>query len=200
MPDVEQTLITYLDLACASRRRRRLSESDKLLVLAGVAATQLGWNEMADECRAYVLGHNPRHMLRRWPTIATALTSDRFDAYLKHIGRQFPPEKAEYMLACLGQRPVFTGSSAQEMAQSLLAKLARLPKVAERSSQSAGSSDRSAGKSGNQRPSVRTAGRRVVKRLRSKRKTRQEFLWWPYCVGLAGLAMAILVWFSRRHV
>ena len=199
MPDVEQTLVTYLDLACASRRRRRLSESDKLLVLAGVAATQLGWNEMADECRQYVLAHHPRHLLRRWPSIATALTSDRFEAYLKHIGRQYPPEKAEYMLACLGQRPVFTGSSAEEMAQALLAKLARLPKVAERSPRSAGSSDRSAERSGKQRPSVRTAGRGVVKRLRAKRKTHQEFLWWPYYIGLAGLAMAIIVWLSRRQ-
>jgi hypothetical protein len=199
MSDVEQTLVTYLDLACASRRRRRLSESDKLLVLAGVAAVQLGWSDTADECRQYVLAHNPRHMLRRWPSFAVALTSDRFAAYLRHIERQYPPEKAEYMLACLGERPVFTGSSAQEMAQALLAKLARLPKVSRATDPASRTPRKVTSKSGTARPSIRTAGRKVAKRLRAKRKTHQEFLWWPYCIGLAGLAIAIVVWLSRLH-
>ncbi len=124
MPDSEQSLVTYLDLACASRRRRRLSESDKLLVLAAVAGSQLGWPEVAEACRRQVLTHNPRHLVRRWPTIEAALQTERFQLYLKHVGRQYSPEKAEYMLACLGQRPIFKGSSAREMAHSLLAKIA----------------------------------------------------------------------------
>jgi hypothetical protein len=205
MSDVEQTLVTYLDLACASRRRRRLSESDKLLVLAAVAATQLGWAELADECRRHVLAHNPRHLVRRWPSIATAMTEDRFAAYLKHIERQYPPEKAEYMLACLGQRPVFTGSSAHEMAQTFLARLTRLPTAAARPSRPTDSSQQSVeggshkggGKVGSKRRVLRKAGQSVAKRLRAK-KHNQEFLWWPYCVGLALLAVTILVWFSRE--
>jgi hypothetical protein len=202
MPDVEQSLVTYLDLACVSRRRRRLSESDKLLVLAAVAATQLGWPVMADECRQHVLAHNPWHMLRRWPSVATAMTSDRFAAYLKHIERQYPPEKAEYMLACLGQRPVFTGSSAREMAESMLERLARLPAVVQRSrgdehsqAHSDGHSARKPGSKGRKRQ-IRLPGRGVAKRLRGKKRN-QEFLWWPYCVGLAGLAVVAIVCFSR---
>ena len=125
MSDSEQTLVTYLDLACASQQRRRLSESDKLTVLAAVAGSQLGWPEVAEACRTQVLAHNPRHLVRRWPTIEAALATERFQLYLKHVQRQYPPERAEYMLGCLGQRPVFTGSSAHEMANRCWTKLSR---------------------------------------------------------------------------
>jgi hypothetical protein len=213
MPDVEQSLVTYLDLACASRRRRRLSESDKLLVLAAVTATQLGWPEVADECRQHVLAHNPRHLVRRWPNIQVAQTNDRFEAYLKHVGRQYSPEKAEYMLACLGQRPIFKGSSAREMAHSLLAKIARLPAISQRSSDGSqpdrstsrataarlsGSARGPGAAAGGKRRSLATPARAVARRLRAT-KTHQEFIWWPYCVGLAGLAMAAVVWLARRN-
>src|SRR5580704_4180491 len=78
MADSEQTLVTYLDLACASQQRRRLSETDKLTVLAAVAATRLGWPEVAEACRDQVLAHNPRHLVRRWPSIEAALATERF--------------------------------------------------------------------------------------------------------------------------
>jgi hypothetical protein len=212
MADSEQTLITFLDLACASQRRRRLSESDKLMVLAAVAATHLGWPDVAEACREKVLAHNPRHLVRRWPTIAAALSTERFGAYLKHMQRQYSPERAEYMLGCLGERPVFTGSSAHETATALLAKHSRQQAVdranASKSSgsptlyadgQSPGSTGRAVDvKSGVKRLAIGLPGRAVARRLRSK-KLNQEYLWWPYWAGLALLAVAALVWAARRH-
>ncbi|HEX4145970.1 MAG TPA: hypothetical protein VHY91_20890 [Pirellulales bacterium] len=216
MPDSEQTLVTYLDLAVASQQRRRLSESDKLTVLAAVTGLHLGWPEVAEACRAQVLAHNPRHLVRRWPTIEAALATERFQLYLKHVQRQYPPERAEYMLGCLGQRPVFTGSSAHEMASQLLAKLSSERPTATDVAAPPGpvASHRAAGADGTARtgpssrrraPSVagkrhvaRLPGRVVARRLRS-RKANQEYLWWPYWTGLALLAVVVLVWAVRRH-
>jgi hypothetical protein len=210
MSDSEQTLVTYLDLATASQQRRRLSETDKLVVLAAVAGAQLGWPDVAEACRTRVLAHNPRHLVRRWPTIEAALATERFQLYLKHVQRQYPPERAEYMLGCLGQRPVFTGSSAHEMAHSLLAKLAREPVAAHGAAEAgaaeagadgtslAGGPTRALGAVGGKRRANRLSPRSVAKRLRG-RKANQEFLWWPYCVGLAWLAVAVVVWAARRR-
>jgi hypothetical protein len=213
MSDSEQTLVTYLDLACASQQRRRLSESDKLMVLAAVAGSQLGWPEVADACRTRVLAHNPRHLVRRWPTIEAALATERFQLYLKHVQRQYPPERAEYMLGCLGQRPVFTGSSAHEMAHSLLARLSRqaaameLKPAGQAPSQAGPGADgtapagqprhRLATTVSEKTRTIRLSPRAVAKRLRG-RKANQEFLWWPYYVGLALLAVTVLIWAARR--
>lgn len=212
MADSEQTLVTYLDLACASQQRRRLSETDKLTVLAAVAATRLGWPEVAEACREQVLAHNPRHLVRRWPTIEAALATERFGTYLKHVERQYPPERAEYMLGCLGERPIFTGASAHETANSLLAKLSRQRAATNRSTQGAdpaGATPRATGadgkspagqprpgqmaRNGGRRHVIRSSGRAMAKRLRGTKRN-QEFLWWPYWVGLALLAVAILIW------
>ncbi|HEY1785906.1 MAG TPA: hypothetical protein VGG30_10170 [Pirellulales bacterium] len=219
MSDSEQTLVTYLDLACASKQRRRFTESDKLVVLAAVAGSQLGWPEVAAACRTRVLAHNPRHLVRRWPTIEAALGTERFGLYLKHVQRQYPPERAEYMLGCLGQRPVFTGSSAHEMANQLLEKLSRLPATADGTTDGSqrsgeGASHAEAGADGmstaarprravgatvgGRRSGGRLSPRAVAKRLRG-RKANQEFLWWPYWMGLAWLAVAVVVWAARRH-
>jgi hypothetical protein len=214
MSDTELSLVTFLDLACASKQRRRLSETDKLTVLAAVAGAQLGWPEISAACREQVLAHNPRHLVRRWPTIEAALATERFQLYLKHVQRQYPPERAEYMLGCLGQRPIFTGSSAHETAHTLLAKLSRQPvDDGADGSKTLGqpmSPSRTGGAAPDGRPvrgsvakadgkrrPVRTAGRAVAKRLRGK-KLNQEFVWWPYWVGLASLALAVLVWAARR--
>jgi hypothetical protein len=219
MSDSEQTLVTYLDLATASQQRRRLSETDKLMVLAAVAGAQLGWPDVAEACRTRVLAHNPRHLLRRWPTIEAALATERFQLYLKHVQRQYSPERAEYMLGCLGQRPIFTGSSAHEVAHALLAKLAREPVAADGADEGSAPSGQATSHAeagadgtsptgrprhalgaavGGKRRANRLSPRSVAKRLRG-RKANQEFLWWPYCVGLAWLAVAFVIWAARRH-
>jgi len=179
-------------------------------VLAGVAACRLGWPQLAAGCRTHVLAHNPRHLLRRWPTLDAALDAERFQTYLKHIERQYPPERAEYMLGCLGQRPLFTGPSALETATAMLAKLAanrpteRPPGAgiaagANGSDGAAGRPQRAATapRTGRKRGAVRRSTQAVSKRLRG-RKANQEFIWWPYWLGVGWLAAAIVVWAARR--
>ena len=102
MPQADQMLGTYLHLARASALRRRPMVRDKLLVLAGVIAAELGMSDVAASCRAKVLAHNPRHLVRRWPTLAEALADERFEPYLKQLRRRYTPEKAEHMLSSLG--------------------------------------------------------------------------------------------------
>jgi hypothetical protein len=98
----EQLLLTYLHLAQASQARNQLLVRDKLLVLAGVEATGLGWEDIAEGCRAQVLAHNPRHLVRRWETVNLAVEAERFGSYLKQLRRKYSPERAEHMLQSLG--------------------------------------------------------------------------------------------------
>jgi len=75
---------------------------DKLLVLAGVTAAEMGLDEISAVCRQKVLSHNGRHIVRRWPNMRRALADDRFQTYLKQLRRRYTPEKAEHMLSALG--------------------------------------------------------------------------------------------------
>jgi hypothetical protein len=102
MPQLEPLLLTYLRLAEASQMRRQLLVRDKLLVLSGMTALELGWKEVAASCRQRILLHNPRHMIRRWPDLATAARAERFRLYLKQVRRNYSPERAEHMLHSLG--------------------------------------------------------------------------------------------------
>jgi hypothetical protein len=91
----------YLHLARASELRRRPHIRDRLLVVAGTLAEQCHEPRIAEYCRHQVLQRNPRHLLRRWPTIAAALEEDDFLHYLKQLQRRYPLEKAEQMLSNL---------------------------------------------------------------------------------------------------
>ncbi len=75
---------------------------DKLLVLAGVQAETMGLAPISALCRHKVLAHNARHMIRKWPTLETALADERFLTYLKQLERRYSTEKSEHMLATLG--------------------------------------------------------------------------------------------------
>jgi hypothetical protein len=101
MPQPEQLLLTYLHLAQASQSRNQLMVRDKLLILAGVEATGLGWDEVAEGCRTQVLAHNPRHLVRRWENLGLAVEADRFESYFKQLRRKYSPERAEHMLQTL---------------------------------------------------------------------------------------------------
>jgi hypothetical protein len=41
-------------------------------------------------------------MIRKWPTLETALADERFLTYLKQLERRYSTEKSEHMLATLG--------------------------------------------------------------------------------------------------
>lgn len=102
MSQATQLLARYLHLARASTLRRQGPVRDRLLVLAGVLANEMNLHEVAAACRAKVLLHNRRHMLRRWPTIHLALGDERFVSLVQQLRRRYSPELVEHMLSSLG--------------------------------------------------------------------------------------------------
>ncbi len=102
MSDAGYLLSIYLHLASASQRRRRPHVRDRLLLIAGAIASEMGLEDVASYCRQLVLRHNPRHLIRRWPTLGAALEQEDFRSVLKQLRRRYPQEKAERMLQMLG--------------------------------------------------------------------------------------------------
>jgi hypothetical protein len=91
----------YLHLARASELRRRPHIRDRLLVVAGVIAVHMRLRRIAAYCRHRILQHNPRHVVRRWPSLEDALQQEDFLYVLRSIQRRYPQEKAERLLATL---------------------------------------------------------------------------------------------------
>ena len=102
MSDPSETLGLFLHLARASAMRRRMPVRDRLLVIAGAIASQLGLERVADRCRDRILEHNPHHMLRQWHSFDQALKDPDFLHLLKQLQRRYPLEKAERLLDSLG--------------------------------------------------------------------------------------------------
>jgi hypothetical protein len=102
MADADRTLGMYLHLARASHMRRQPMVRDKLLVLAGVQAEQMGLDEISALCRHKILAHNARHLVRGWPTLTAALADEKFQSYLKQLKRRYSAEKTEHILHSLG--------------------------------------------------------------------------------------------------
>ena len=102
MSEPVDLLGTYLHLVRASGLRGRLLVRDRLLVLAGVHAADLGLRRIAAYCRHCVLAHNPQHYFRRWSTVEAALADPDFLYFLRHLHRRYPRERAERMLDALG--------------------------------------------------------------------------------------------------
>ena len=102
MPDPSETLGIFLHLARASAQRRRPQVRDRLLVIAGAIASQLGLAKIAARCRDRILANNPHHMLRNWHSYSVALQDPDFLHLLKQLQRRYPLEKAERLLASLG--------------------------------------------------------------------------------------------------
>src|SRR5688572_4135769 len=105
MPSLDRALGMYLQLARAAGLRRQGGIRDKLLVLAGVTAVEIDRPEVAAECRQRILDHNPQHLVRRWPTFATALEEEEFQAYLRQQIRRYSAERVEHLLEQLGVDP-----------------------------------------------------------------------------------------------
>lgn len=102
MSSADYLLGMYLHLARASRLRRQPLVRVKLLILAGVQAEEMGLAQIAALCRHRVLAQNPRHLVRRWPTVGEALRTEAFQSHVKQLRRRYSPEKVEHMLASLG--------------------------------------------------------------------------------------------------
>jgi hypothetical protein len=102
MPTADRVLGMYLHLARASTLRRQPLVRDRMLVLAGVTAAEMGLADISAACRRRVLAHNAQHMLRNWDTVGDALGDPRFLTYLRGLRRRCSPEKAEHLLHTLG--------------------------------------------------------------------------------------------------
>jgi hypothetical protein len=102
MADADRMLGMYLHLARASHLRRQPMVRDKLLVLAGVQAQEMGLEQISALCRHKILAHNARHLVRQWPTLTAALADEPFQSYLKQLRRRYSAEKIEHMVHSLG--------------------------------------------------------------------------------------------------
>jgi hypothetical protein len=130
MTSTDRVLGMYLHLARASQLRRQPMVHDRMLVLAGVAAAEMGLADVAAECRQRVLAHNHQHLLRDWPTLDAALADERFQAYVRQLRRRYSPEKAEHLLQSLGVEWVNERAAYytdQEYATALLAGTPQAP-------------------------------------------------------------------------
>ncbi len=102
MAEADRLLGMYLHLARASKMRQQPLVRAKLLVLAGVQAQEMGLEQISALCRHRVLAQNPRHLVRRWPTIEQALSTEPFQTHLKQLRRRYSREKVEHMIDSLG--------------------------------------------------------------------------------------------------
>jgi hypothetical protein len=102
MPSTDRVLGMYLHLARASQLRRQPMVHDRMLVLAGVTAAEMGLAGVSAKCRERVLAHNHQHLLRDWPTMDAALEDSRFQTFVRQLRRRYSPEKAEHLLQSLG--------------------------------------------------------------------------------------------------
>ena len=97
-----QELVLFLRLAQAFKKRLKMSDRDRALVLAGTYAAMLQKHSVAEFCRKLILQNNHGHMLRKWPNFAHAIKEPDFGTFLKQVRRRFPTEKAETLLEELG--------------------------------------------------------------------------------------------------
>ncbi len=102
MAQADQLLGMYLHLARASKVRRQPMVRTRLLLMAAVQAEEMGLEEISALCRHKILSQNPRHLVRRWPTIGEALGHDAFQTHLKQLRRRYSREKIEHMMHSLG--------------------------------------------------------------------------------------------------
>lgn len=184
MSNTERTLAIYLHLARASHLRRQAMVRDKLLVLAGVQAQEMGLEPIAEHCRQKILAHNAQHLIRRWPTITAALADEQFQPYLKQLKRRYSPEKTEHMLASLG---IELGRERDAYFNDLEYAAALIDSVPERFAEVRRAPPDAASQSARERVSEPGPGRHfVIDRL---------VVWGPFVVGLA--VLGLLAWLAH---
>jgi hypothetical protein len=103
-PPIE-ILANYLNLARAAKGRRQPLVQDRALLLAAVIAAQIELEPIAAACRARIMRHNPRHLVRRWPTISAALDEEAFQTLVNQLSTRYGPERVERLIEQLGMEP-----------------------------------------------------------------------------------------------
>lgn len=97
----EGAIDVFLHLARASRLDGRRMQEDKFLLLAGCAAQQAGYGDVAERCRALILDHSPTHMLRQYASMTEAASAEDVLRYAEQLRAIYPLEKADYLLVRL---------------------------------------------------------------------------------------------------
>lgn len=103
-PPIE-ILANYLNLARAAQRRQQPLVQGRALLLAAVIAAQIELEPIAAACRERILQHNPRHLVRRWPTVSAALEEEEFQTLVNQLSTRYGPERVERMIEQLAMEP-----------------------------------------------------------------------------------------------
>ena len=93
----QRLAVLYLQLAAHLASNVPRDTRHRLLLLAGRHASDSGWQNEADACHQYVLRNNPRHLVRRFSSMAAALLSADYLALERQFKRQCPQERAEHL-------------------------------------------------------------------------------------------------------
>ena len=100
--DPTRELVIFARLAQAFKNRLQMQDRDRALVMAGVCASMLEMEVIANFCRQLILKNNPGHMLKKFPSFQEALRTEDFVTFLKQVRRKLPTEKAENLLVDFG--------------------------------------------------------------------------------------------------
>jgi hypothetical protein len=105
MRDAETAMCAYAQLAWLSHEKRQALARDRFLILAGAAACEAGWPNVATECHRLVTGFAPQHQLAGFASFTDAMKSDDFQKLLQSVTRHCPFERAEHLLQGVGRSP-----------------------------------------------------------------------------------------------
>ena len=102
MKNLEAALWAYLQLAYVSHQKGQFIGRDKFLIMAGIAACNAGWSDLAEECRLRVMENNASHLIGKYESFVAAMRDDDFHKFAKQFDRFCSFEKAEHLLNELG--------------------------------------------------------------------------------------------------
>ena len=190
MAEAGRTLGTYLHLARASHSRRQPMGRDKLLILAGVQAEEMGLDTISALCRHKILAHNARHLVGQWLTLNDALADDEFQMYLKQLRRRYSREKTEHMLHALG---IELGREREAYFSDLEYAAALLDTTPEAIADIVALDPRGSanGKSGGRSTDPQSAGRAQSDAAPARRVLNLLIVWWP--LAIAAVLLAVLL-------
>lgn len=98
MPDWDLSVARYLRLADIAQLKGQLNGRNRFLLLAALDACHAGLLSVATLCRDRVLRDEPRHLIRRFPTIPDAIRSEDFQPFARRLARFCSREQAEHLL------------------------------------------------------------------------------------------------------
>lgn len=120
----DRAMLMFTRLAVASARRGQRQGRDRFLILSGIAAARYGCSDVAACCHQLVTNESPRHLLSRYASFADALRDPDFAPFAKQLQRFCSVERAEHLLAQLGNS--IADSEQKSACEAALVELARI--------------------------------------------------------------------------